>query len=113
MTERKPHKWQKEIIAWANGEVVQYRDLRCAPTGVWRDDAEPSWHMDGTYEYRIKPVPVVKAFYCHFEIRPAYGPRISSWCFGADNKISNLRMTLTDGEVTAVELINREQGGAL
>lgn len=47
-----PHKWQKEIIAWANGATIQYlRD-----PGVrdqWCDVAVPIWST--TSQYRIKP----------------------------------------------------------
>ena len=45
----KPHKWAKEIIAWANGAEIEYKD------GTWWDIKQPNWHNDG--EYRIKPQP--------------------------------------------------------
>ena len=54
-------KWHNEVIAWLNGEVVQWRVHRGRP---WEDmeieqgDALPNFY---TYrEYRIKPKKVVK-----------------------------------------------------
>ena len=45
----KPHKWQKEIIAWSNGEQIQGRYR----SDDWVDLPNPSWCLD--HEYRIKP----------------------------------------------------------
>lgn len=47
---KQPHKWQKEIIAWANGETIQRRHEGLPD---WRDTKNPSWQED--VEYRIKP----------------------------------------------------------
>ena len=45
----KPHKWQKEIIAWANGAVIQYKND--STDGRWTYFmVGPSW-VEGT-EYR-------------------------------------------------------------
>lgn len=44
-----PHKWQKEIIAWANGETIQAKDC----FGVWETVTNPYWSSD--QEYRVKP----------------------------------------------------------
>ena len=49
----KPHKWHKEIKAWADGAEIEYKDLH-EDTG-WNNCLLPSW-SDG-YEYRIKPQP--------------------------------------------------------
>lgn len=46
----KPHKWQKEIIAWANGAEIECKWV----DGEWHPEKSPHW--DSTYEYRIKPV---------------------------------------------------------
>lgn len=46
----KPHKWQKEIIAWANGAQIQYRIDRHNP---WIKIHYPNWK--GEYEYRVMP----------------------------------------------------------
>ena len=45
------HKWHKEIKAWADGEVIQYKDGR-----AWWDTDYPEWDNE-IIEYRIKPQP--------------------------------------------------------
>ncbi len=47
----KPHKWAKEIKAWADGAKVQYKDGR-----DWLDVDEPVWNAKSA-EYRIKLQP--------------------------------------------------------
>ena len=44
-----PHKHRDLIIAWANGEQIQFKD----DNGIWRDSTWPTW--DNNYEYRVKP----------------------------------------------------------
>ncbi len=44
----KPHKWAKEIKAWADGAEIQHRLGDC-----WRDCEKPVWGEQT--EYRIKP----------------------------------------------------------
>ena len=44
----KQHKWHDEIVAWAKGIGIQYKD-----GDVWRDLEEPNWTAN---EYRIKPL---------------------------------------------------------
>lgn len=50
------HKHRDAIIAWANGEPIQYR----SENGNWVDesDGSPEWYDD--FEYRIKPKIVKK-----------------------------------------------------
>lgn len=51
MSEQKPHKHKNLIIAWANGEQIQYRE---PPRTEWADCGRaPQW-LENT-EYRIKP----------------------------------------------------------
>jgi len=45
----KRHKHYKEIIAWANGEEIEFLGVK----GAWRAIREPSW-ID-TFQYRVKP----------------------------------------------------------
>lgn len=47
----KPHKWAKEIIAWANGAEIQTREP--GSDKDWSDTLNPGWtnYMD----YRVKP----------------------------------------------------------
>ena len=53
----KPHKWSKEIHAWADGANIQFREF---PEHPWSDVStpSPSWDLSEGYEYRIKPDPV-------------------------------------------------------
>lgn len=47
----KPHKWHKEIKAWADGSEIEYD----RGDGIWIKTNAPVWHPD--QEYRIKPQP--------------------------------------------------------
>ena len=47
-----PHKHKDVIIAWANGEEIEFRD---PDTSTWRPITVPSW-IDNI-EYRVKPEP--------------------------------------------------------
>lgn len=53
----KPHKWQKEIIAWANGAEIQYKDKE--PWDDWHDCGDdPDWNeQEGGCYFRVKPEP--------------------------------------------------------
>ena len=44
-----PHKHRDAIIAWANGEPIEYQAI----SGVWHEIAFPHW--DDETKYRIKP----------------------------------------------------------
>jgi hypothetical protein len=51
-----PHKWSKEIHAWADGAEIQYYE----PMGnQWLPAEMPSWYEH--IEYRIKPDPLAIA----------------------------------------------------
>lgn len=51
----KPHKWAKEIKAWADGAEIEMSSTRI-PDGGWITDKNPDW--DSRYcQYRIKPQP--------------------------------------------------------
>jgi hypothetical protein len=57
----KPHKWAKEIIAWANGAEIEYKDSK----NEWNHAITPYWHYE--LEYRIKPQPkedIIKTTCC-------------------------------------------------
>ena len=50
----KPHKWAKEIKAWADGAEIEHRWQK----GDWKVVIWfPSWNEDIEHEYRIKPQP--------------------------------------------------------
>lgn len=47
----KPHKWAKEIKAWADGAEIEVKDIR----SDWWTIPNPQWLESGDVEYRIKP----------------------------------------------------------
>ena len=49
----KPHKWAKEIKAWADGAEIEVKDIR----SDWWTIQNPQWLESGDVEYRIKPQP--------------------------------------------------------
>ena len=53
----KPHKWAKEIKAWADGAEIEHRWIDRKKNDDW-DLIEPNhdWTLD-CFEYRIKPHP--------------------------------------------------------
>lgn len=53
----KPHKWAKEIKAWADGAEIQISYYSEEGKDVWVDTDEPLWHVGVGYEYHIKPQP--------------------------------------------------------
>jgi hypothetical protein len=46
-----PHKWQKEIVAWAGGAEIEGRRLG----GAWTPCNDPAWNC--LSEYRVTPPP--------------------------------------------------------
>ena len=61
----KPHKWAKEIIAWANGAEIEQR---CHSPSIkeiiWSDweQFDGDWTEEKHWEYRIKPQPKENEF---------------------------------------------------
>lgn len=53
----KPHKWAKEIKAWADGAEIEFRTKLYDSWGRWVGDNNPDWDADSDWEYRIKPTP--------------------------------------------------------
>jgi hypothetical protein len=52
----KPHKWAKEIKAWADGAEIEEFDWEVTGKDGWNVTESPEW--DNTrYCYRIKPQP--------------------------------------------------------
>ena len=60
----KSHKWAKEIKAWADGEIIEYRWIPSMHTSSnWSSvgQNEIDWNL-ATLEFRIKPQPKVNEF---------------------------------------------------
>lgn len=56
----KPHKWAKEIIAWANGAEIEQRchspSIKDCIWSNW-EQFDGDWTEEKHWEYRIKPQP--------------------------------------------------------
>lgn len=102
----KPHKWAKEIIAYAQGSIVQRRhQTRAGAWSDWYENTGPSmsFYDNDFYEYRIKleKKPDITEF-CHMSISVAQGIQ----CAGQFDNL-NLKC-IFDGEtgkLKAVELL--------
>ena len=53
----KPHKWAKEIKAWADGAEIEEKYTGGMCIKDWSKQNNPQWHTEIGYEYRIKPQP--------------------------------------------------------
>ena len=58
----KPHKWAKEIKAWADGAEIEARNREgynnpIAEFAHWWTIKDPRWETHDDIEYRIKPQP--------------------------------------------------------
>ena len=58
----KPHKWAKEIKAWADGAEIEARNKEgynnpIAEFAHWWTIKDPRWETHDDIEYRIKPQP--------------------------------------------------------
>lgn len=49
-----PHRWQNEIIAWANGETIECRYKDIHADNNWFRVTSPKWNHD-ELEFRIEP----------------------------------------------------------
>ncbi len=51
-----PHKWAKEIKAWADGETIEIRNTTAPePDDQWHTISNPAWFTTIGVEYRIQP----------------------------------------------------------
>lgn len=104
-TERKPHKWQNEIIRWANGEQIQCR-RHCR--AEWEDFTSPCntpQFQNDVWEWRAKPEPVHLYGNARFHKTGSGMEYVRCNASAKHSNLDNIRFTVADGEVTAVELI--------
>ena len=65
----KPHKWAKEIKAWADGETIQYK---ANTKSDWQDDPKPVWSIH-VGAFRVKPAKVyLKEIHIHKHLKDDY-----------------------------------------
>ena len=53
-----PHKFKDVIVAWANGEEIEFRDPIFSTE--WKPIKNPAWLVD--IEYRVKPKEEIHSF---------------------------------------------------
>lgn len=59
-------KWHNEVIAWLNGETIQWKSIECDDDDDWsetnlnQNGNIPFFYTDDDYTYRIKPKEVIK-----------------------------------------------------
>ena len=76
----KPHKWAKEIKAWADGAEIEVKPYGC-DRWVKVTSLHPNWYLDN--EYRIKPTPkepqYLYAYKVNAKIVELYDERQMGW----------------------------------
>jgi len=107
----KPHKHAKEIIAWANGAEIEFRHEECH---AWKTADSPTWNSH--IKYRIKPQPVIKKMYMHYDCIERTvatelfdGLQVPQQMYAKNQAMSDhLEFTFTDGKLTSVKIVNCE-----
>ncbi len=105
----KPRKHVEVIKAWADGAVIQ---SRADGFDDWYDIEYPGWYPN--HQYRIKPQPVIKKMYIHYdniERKVATNTfdcsQVPQMMYSSSNELMNhIEFTFTDGKLTNVELKN-------
>ena len=103
----KPHVHAEVIKAWADGAEIEVR----LKDGEWELCNQPLWW--GHHEYRIKPQPVIKKMYMHYDSIERYvkdikydGANVPQQMWAEDRAMGNhLEFTFTDGKLTSVEIV--------
>jgi hypothetical protein len=95
MMKNEPHKWAEVIKAWADGREIQWRSPQHSEHWSVFTGIMPKFQSN-TLEFRISPE-VVEQFYifCPYSMR-------RTWHSDPD---SNLKLTFTDGKLTASEVL--------
>jgi hypothetical protein len=107
MQMNKPHKHAEFIKAWADGAEIE---RKCDLTGYWFLLKNPAWCED--FEYRIKPQPVIKKMYMHYDsIKRMVSEgnydhlNVLQQMYSDNNAMSDhIEFTFTDDELTSVEI---------
>ena len=107
----KRHKWYNEIVAWANGAEIECQHKTFVGQD-WEEVKEPMWLDD--VNYRIKPQPVIKKMYMHYDSIEYYvqegfcnGMYVPQQMYSDNNNMSNhLEFTFIDGKLASVKLAN-------
>lgn len=111
MSKNRPHKWAKEIKAWADGATIEYRNA--SVSSKWIHLTSPGWVEDSVTEYRIKPEETV-LYACQYTTPSGSG--ISALCSCLEDikdlwhrdlrAAAWLKFTFINGIVTGMEVIS-------
>ena len=95
ITTMKPHKWSKEIKAWADGAVIECRRI-IDPYSLGWNITNPTW--DDEYEYRIKPQPKEPQYLYVLKEQGKYDYWLSSFSASANNvkTIGKIKLEVDD-----------------
>ena len=113
----KPHVHAEVIKAWADGAeieecVIYDQDGNPTDSGWQKPVANtPKWHS--YIAYRIKPQPVIKKMYMHYDSIERYvkdikydGANVPQQMWAEERAMGNhLEFTFTDGKLTSVEIV--------
>jgi hypothetical protein len=104
----KQHKWYEIIVAWAQGETIQYR---YSNEGEWVDEEHPNppW-ASPTVQFRVKPQEAVTRTYymrCQLDLDDNV---VSPWnMFNPASVLQepedNLKLTFKDNKLVKAELL--------
>jgi len=108
-------KWHNEVIAWLNGETIEYRkdsNSHWAPTNEETNENIPSFYLN--WQYRIKPKEVIKyaGIFIDYEVTTMSGTEYDSLQDAIEHmKIRRAnsgkfqKRTYLNGELIALELV--------
>lgn len=107
-----PHKWQAVMDACKAGKVCQWRATNPDnPCHTWNDIyrhqlGELGWFTNGSYEYRIKPEPVVK-YVNVYDMSLGELEVKDNWHHNKDapKYAGALKLTFEDGKLIAAEVL--------
>ena len=75
----KPHKWHKEIKAWADGAEIEVKWFEDKGSDRWHKAENPDWNTTDS-EYRIKPQPFAKCVVKDCMNHTNEGPFVGDLC---------------------------------
>jgi len=78
----KPHKWEKEIKAWASGAEIEQADIRENANPHWYECINPPAWDTTFYQFRIKPQPKEPQYlyvYFNAEMVSVYKEPLEGW----------------------------------
>jgi len=93
----KPHKWAKEIKAWADGAEIECKFADPEEEDEWKLNDDPIW-LDESFEFRIKPQPKKPQYLYVHRVTTNEGLKIQFWNKKTDAStyIGKIRLEVDD-----------------